>query len=51
MVGKTKCGEKEQKRWFAQNKQEILNTKLKTGCLEEKIRHKKSMPDITRRKN
>ena len=55
MVGEKKCHEMEQKQGVCTDKKEMLNTKLKTGCLEEKRRHKKTMPsrlnlDITRRK-
>ena len=36
-------------RGFIQNKKEIFNTKLKTGCFKEKRRHKKSMPSRLKR--
>ena len=36
-------------RGFLQNKKEIFNTKLKTGCFKEKRRHKKSMPSRLKR--
>ena len=40
-----------QNRGFAQNKQEICNTKLKTVYLEEKRRHNKSMPSRLKKHN